>query len=138
MHFAPDHEPEQQMEEGMSASEIAGSIAGAAVMVPVVIAYILGASMLLTGAGWVLAHECPWVPMARGRRCRKLMWERWGTVTRRNDYERVGGSMIEAYDVEWDADSEDEPNDAQDSVWRCHMRPEPMLKFLVLRAMGMR
>ena len=121
----------------MSASELVGSITGSIVVTPVVIAYIIGVSLFVVGLTRVMSYDYPRIPLQRGRRCRKLLWIRGGTVWRRNDYEKSDGSMIEAYDVEWDA-YEADPSDAQDGVWRCHIRPEPLLKFYLLRSIGRR
>jgi hypothetical protein len=117
--------------------EVAGALAMGFTLMVSTIAWIFAIALAVTAIGAALSSDYPRIGLAPGRRVQKFAWNTWGTVERRNDYERADGSMIEGYDVRWDAVGDDPP-DAQDSFWRCHMRPEPLLTFLVMRAIGQR
>jgi hypothetical protein len=118
--------------------EAAGALAMGFTLMASTVAWIIGGFWALGFLIDALKSDYLKVPLSQGRRVQKLMWNRWGTVERRNDYELFCGRMQEAYDVQWDADDKDTPPDAEDGCWRCHLRPEPLLLFYIARAFGLR
>jgi hypothetical protein len=118
--------------------EAAGALAMGFTLMASAVAWIIGGVWALAFISDALKSDYLKVPLSPGRRVQKLIWNRWGTVERRNDWQLFDGRMQEAYDVQWDADDKDTPADAQDGCWRCHLRPEPLLLFYIARAFGLR